>query len=117
MANVQVQYFAIYGMVDTPDSPSAIARFTQCKDPAIHKYEICNAKRSWFEEETPRHVVYKFYIHVVYKFYIDVLKLLIECMPNFSMTRHKTPMNLDINCRILTVTPTEAQKVNRWLWT
>ena len=51
------------------------------------------------------------------KFYIDVLKLLIECMPNFSMTRHKTPMNLDINCRILTATPTEAQKVNRWLWT
>ena len=52
MANVQVQYLAIYGMVDTPDSPSAVARFTQCKDPAIHKYEICNAKRSWFESNT-----------------------------------------------------------------
>ena len=40
-------------------------------------------KRSWFEEETPRHVVY------TDKFYIDVLKLLIECMPNFSMTRQR----------------------------
>ena len=36
-------------MVDTPDSPSAVARFTTCKDPLIHKYEICNSALPWFE--------------------------------------------------------------------
>ena len=39
-------------MVDTPDSPSSVARFTTCEDPVIHNYEICNAKRSWFESNT-----------------------------------------------------------------
>ena len=58
MANVQVQYLAIYGMVDTPDSPSSVARFTTCEDPVIHKYEICNAKRSWFVSNT----VFRYFI-------------------------------------------------------
>jgi hypothetical protein len=43
MANVEVQYLAIYGMVDTPDSPSSVARLTTCDDPIIHTYEICGA--------------------------------------------------------------------------
>ena len=37
MADVKVQYIAIYGMADTPDSPSSIARFITCEDPIIHK--------------------------------------------------------------------------------
>jgi len=51
MADVKVQYLAIYGMVDTPDSPSSVARFTKCKDPLIHKYEICNSARPWFKSK------------------------------------------------------------------
>ena len=49
MADVKVQYIAIYGMADTPDSLSSIARFITCEDPIIHKYEICNSVRPWFE--------------------------------------------------------------------
>ena len=47
MANVEVQYLAIYGMVDTPDSPSSVARLTTCDDPIIHTYEICGAAFQW----------------------------------------------------------------------
>ena len=36
-------------MVDAPDSPSSVARFTKCEDPIIHKYEICNSASPWFE--------------------------------------------------------------------
>ena len=58
MADVKVRYIAIYGMVDTPDSPSSIARFTRCKDPIIHKYEIFNSARPWFESNN----VYKYFM-------------------------------------------------------
>ena len=47
MANVEIQYLAIYGMVDTPDSPSSVARLTTCDDPIIYTYEICNPRRPW----------------------------------------------------------------------
>ena len=47
--DVKVKYVAIYGMVDAPDSPSSVARFTKCKEPIIHKYEICNSARPCFE--------------------------------------------------------------------
>ena len=33
MKDKKVDYIAIYGMADSPESPSAIARFIQCKDP------------------------------------------------------------------------------------
>ena len=56
--NVKVKYIAIYGMVDTPDSPSSVARFTSCKDPIIHKYEICNSARPWFESNN----VFKYFM-------------------------------------------------------
>ncbi len=49
MVEIKKSYIAIYGMVDKPDSPSAIARFTTCDNPIIHKYEICNSDRPWFE--------------------------------------------------------------------
>jgi len=47
--NVKEKYLAIYGLVDSPDSPSSVARFTKCEHPIIHKYEICNPVRPWFE--------------------------------------------------------------------
>ena len=50
MANVEVQYLAIYGMVDTPDSPSSVARLTTCDDPHIHMYERCNRITDWVED-------------------------------------------------------------------
>ena len=45
--NVKVKNIAIYGMVDIKPllRPSAVARFTTCKDPLIHKYEICNSAK------------------------------------------------------------------------
>ena len=49
MEDTKVEYIAIYGMADSPESPSAIARFIQCKDPVVHKYEICNPNHPWFE--------------------------------------------------------------------
>ncbi len=52
MANVEVQYLAIYGMVDTPDPPSSVARLTTCDDPIIHTYEICNLRSPWFVANT-----------------------------------------------------------------
>ena len=58
MAKVKIKYLAIYGMVDTPDSPSSVARFTRCEDPIIHKYEICNSARPWFESNN----VYKYFM-------------------------------------------------------
>ena len=57
MSNTKVRYIAIYGMQDKPDSPSAIARFTTCKKPLIHKYEICNSDMPWFESNN----VYKYF--------------------------------------------------------
>ena len=77
MANVEVQYLAIYGMVDTPDSPSSVARFTKCKDPLIHKYEICNAGRSWFESNN----VFKYFMGLEtggYKITKEVARKFIE---------------------------------------
>lgn len=56
--NEKVKYIAIYGMVDAPDSPSSVARFTKCKDPIIHKYEICNSARPWFESNN----VFKYFM-------------------------------------------------------
>jgi len=47
MANVNIKYLAIYGMADTPNSPSSVARLTTCDDPAIYTYEICNPRRPW----------------------------------------------------------------------
>ena len=58
MADVKVQYIAIFGMADSPDSPSSVARFTRCKDPIIYKYEICNSARPWFESNN----VYKYFM-------------------------------------------------------
>ena len=52
MAKPIIEYVAIYGMVDTPDSPSSVARLTTCDDPIIHTYEICNPRSSWFVANT-----------------------------------------------------------------
>tara|TARA_R100001594_G_scaffold74933_1_gene109693 strand:- start:587 stop:877 length:291 start_codon:yes stop_codon:yes gene_type:complete len=52
MAKPTIKYVAIYGMVDTPDSPSAVARLTRCKDPIIYKTEICTPKSGWEESST-----------------------------------------------------------------
>ena len=52
MAKPIIDYVAIYGMVDTPDSPSAVARRTKCKDPIIYKTEICTPKSKWEESNT-----------------------------------------------------------------
>ena len=52
MAKPTLEYVAIYGMVDTPDSPSAIARRTKCKDPIIYKTEVCTPKSAWEESNT-----------------------------------------------------------------
>tara|TARA_Y100000591_G_scaffold99993_1_gene84902 strand:- start:4940 stop:5254 length:315 start_codon:yes stop_codon:yes gene_type:complete len=49
MTDTKVQYIVIYGMADSPKSPSAIARFIKCKDPLVHKYEMCNPTHPWFE--------------------------------------------------------------------
>lgn len=56
--NLNEKYIAIYGMVDSPDSPSSVARYTTCENPMIHKYEICNPSRSWFESNN----VYKYFV-------------------------------------------------------
>ena len=52
MATPTIEYLAIYGMVDTPDSPSSVARRTKCKDPIIYKTEVCTPKSGWEESNT-----------------------------------------------------------------
>ena len=52
MAKPTIEYVAIYGMVDTPDSPSSVARRTKCKDPIIYKTEVCTPKSGWEESYT-----------------------------------------------------------------
>ena len=58
MKDKKVDYIAIYGMADSPESPSAIARFIQCKDPFEYKYEMCNPTHPWFES---RNNVFKYF--------------------------------------------------------
>ena len=58
MKDNKVDYIAIYGMADSPESPSAIARFIQCKDPLEHKYEMCNSTHPWFESNN----VFKYFM-------------------------------------------------------
>ena len=52
MAKPIIDYVAIYGMVDTPDAPSAVARRTRSKDPIIYKTEICTPRSKWEESNT-----------------------------------------------------------------
>ena len=58
MADVKVQYIAIFGMADSPDSPSSVAREIECDDPPALRYEICNSARPWFESNN----VYKYFM-------------------------------------------------------
>ena len=90
MADVKVQYLAIYGMVDTPDSPSSVARFTKCKDPLIHKYEICNSARPWFESNN----VFKYFMGLEtggYEITEEVAKKFIKpWRTNWPQPKHQT---------------------------
>tara|TARA_R110002012_G_scaffold209066_1_gene379410 strand:- start:32 stop:322 length:291 start_codon:yes stop_codon:yes gene_type:complete len=52
MAKPIIDYVAIYGMADTPDSPSSIARRTMCDDPIIYKTEVCTPKSKWEDSNT-----------------------------------------------------------------
>jgi len=52
MAKPTIEYVAIYGMVDTPDSPSSVARLTTCDDPIIFKTEVCTPKSGWEDSST-----------------------------------------------------------------
>jgi len=52
MAKPVIDYVVIYGMTDSPDSPSSVARRTKCTDPDIYKMEICTPKSAWENSNT-----------------------------------------------------------------
>ena len=52
MATPIIDYVAIYGMADTPDSPSSVARRTRCDNPVIYRTEICTPKSKWEDSNT-----------------------------------------------------------------
>ena len=52
MSKPTIDYVAIYGMMDTPDSPSSVARRTKCEDPIIYKTEVCTPRSGWEQSNT-----------------------------------------------------------------
>ena len=52
MAKTLVDYVAIYGMIDPPESPSSIARRTRSENPDVYKTEICTKTTPWENSTT-----------------------------------------------------------------
>jgi hypothetical protein len=44
-----IEYLAVYGLMDKPDSPSSIVRRVRSKNPPLYETSICNSRMPWRE--------------------------------------------------------------------
>ena len=45
-----IEYLAVYGLADKPESPSSVVRRIKSDDPPIYSISICNSRATWRED-------------------------------------------------------------------
>ena len=45
-----IEYLAVYGLADKPESPSSVVRRIKSDDPPIYTISICNSRATWRED-------------------------------------------------------------------